>query len=356
MTQEILALALAIFASEGLVQAGQSSPSRESTLNQARNLVAAHQLEKANELYSDLVRADSANIPAWLELGQVQIAQGLNDDALKSFEMVLAKEPDSAPARAGEVKAAAAAALMERRIGQNDNALIYLVRARKFVPDSPELLMDFGIQANSMRIYKDAEAALVRAHELAPNDASILYALAHVQTDEGKATEAEPKLREYLKTHPNDATAHYGLGHVLHMLTREDEAKAELERSIALLPGQTESYYELGEIALELRQDAEAKADYEKVLAAVPGHGGALTGLGIVAYRAKDYAAAEKYLQQALLYAADYANAHQYYAMVLAHQGRQQESERESAIAKSLRENQIRLNQGYTLTVLPQKF
>jgi tetratricopeptide (TPR) repeat protein len=347
---------LAVCASQALAQIGPASPSAESSLAEARSLVAAHQLQQANELLSDLVRTDAENLPAFLELGQVQMAQGLNDDALKSFETVLAKEPDSTPAREGEVKVAMAAALTDRRIGENDNALIYLVRARKFVPDSPLLLMAFGIQADNMHIYKDAEAALVKAHALAPRDQQILYALAHLQTDEGKALEAEPNLREFLKTHPDDASAHYGLGHVLHMLTREDEAKAELERSIALLPDQGDSYYELGEIALEMHQDAEAKADYEKVLAVVPGHGGALTGMGMIAYRAKDLASAEKYLQKALLYAPEYASAHQYYAMVLARQGRQQESERESALAKSLREKQLRLNRGYSLTVLPDKY
>jgi tetratricopeptide (TPR) repeat protein len=355
MKRGVLALALAICAAPALAQAGQSAQSAEAILAQARSLAANHQLAQANVLLSDLVRTDAENLPAFLELGRIQLVQGLNEDALKSFETVLAKEPNSAPARKGEVDAAINAALVERGIGENDYALIYLARARKFVPDSPKLLMDFGIQADGMHIYKDADEALVKAHELAPRDEQILYALAHVQADEGKASVAEPNLRAYLKIHPDDATAHYGLGHVLHMLSREDEAKAELERSITLLPNQAESWYELGEIAAEMQQDAEAKADYEKTLAVSPAHGGALTGMGELAYRAKDYASAEKYLQKALLYAPDYARAHQYYAMVLARMGRQEESERESALAKELREQQVKLSRGYSLTVLPEK-
>jgi len=31
-----------------------------------------------------------------------------------------------------------------------------LFEPEKFVPDSPELLLDFGVQAESMRIYSDA--------------------------------------------------------------------------------------------------------------------------------------------------------------------------------------------------------
>ena len=323
-------------------------------LAQARDLVAAHQLEKANELLSSLIESDPKNLPALLALGNVQQMQALHDDAMKSFEAVLAVEPNSQPARDGEVKAAIAAALLERGMGQNDYALIDLERARKFVPDSPELLKDFGIQAESMRIFADADTALLKAHELAPNDPTILYALAHVETDEQKTADAEAHLRAYLKMRPNDASAHYGLALVLHMLARNDEAKVELDRTVALQPAQSESYYLLGQIAQELQQNSEAIADYQKVLAYAPAHGGALAELGLLSYRAKDYPAAEKYLKDAILYAPDYPAAHQYYAMLLAHQGRQEESEKELALARGLREQQNKQRHGYTVKIVPQ--
>lgn len=333
---------------------GQAAPaSTAQSLSQAHALVEAHQLQKANELLSDLVRQNPGSESVLLELGRVQLLQGLNDDALKSFEAVLSIKPDSPPAREGEVKAAAAAALADRQAGANDTALIYLVRARKFVPDSPELLLDFGVQAESMRIYQDADAALNKAYELAPDDPKILYALAHVQLDEQKMAEAEANLRAYLKARPDDATAHYGLGRLLHMLLRNDEAKIELGRSIALQPRQSGSYYELGEIALEQNEDSEAKSNYEKALQLAPHHGGALTGMGILRFRAKDYAAAETYLESAVFYASDYPRAHHYYALVLARLGRQSESKREFDLAASLNEQQARTSRGNFLTILP---
>lgn len=332
---------------------GQStSATSAEALQQAREWVVAHQFDKANALLSETVRHDPGNEAVLVELGRVQLAQGLDDDALKSFEAVLANKPDSAPAREGEIEAATAAALVDRQAGLNDSALLYLIRARKLVPDSPELLLDFGVQAESMRIFEDADSALTRAHELAPGDPRILYALAHVQLDEQKAPEAEANLRVYLKARPDDATAHYGLGHLLHMLARHDEAKTELERSIALQPRQSGSYYELGEIALEQNQASEAKSNYEKVLALAANHGGALTGMGILAYRAKDYGVAEEYLKSAVFYASDYSTAHHYYALVLARLGRKAESERESEIARSLNEQQTRTSRGNFLTVI----
>jgi tetratricopeptide (TPR) repeat protein len=338
-----------LFATAGTLARSQDAPAPDA-LEQVRQFIESKELDKANLLLSDLSQKYPRNETVLMELGQVQLAQGLNDDAMKSFEAVLGVQADSAPARDGEVKAAVAAALADRDVGIDGSALLYLIRARKFVPDSPELLLDFGVQAEKMRIYRDADSALTKAHELAPEDARILYALARVQLDEQKMPEAEANLRAYLAVRPNDATAHYGLGRLLHMLLRDDDARAELERSLTLQPRQSASYYELGEIALEMSQTSEAKADYEKVLELAPHHGGALTGMGVLAFRAKDYAKADDYLRSAVLYASDYPRAHHYYALALAKLGRQEESKTESELATKLDEEQTKTSHGNFLT------
>lgn len=332
-----------------LVPAAMLISQEKSPLPRARQLESAKQFEQANELLSDYTRRNPKDMDAWVELGRVQLQQRLSDDAMRSYAAALAIAPNSHSAREGEVKAAIESALADRKAGDNDGALGCLDRARKLVPDSPELLTDFGIQADSMQIYEDAEKALARAHELAPNDPKTLYALAHVQLDEQKMADAEANLRAYLKLKPGDASAHYGLGHLLHMMLRDDQAKSELERSIALQPAQTASYYELGEIALQMGQNSEAKSDYTKVLSVDPRHGGALTGMGILAYRAKNYNSAEQYLTEAVLCAPDYVEAHHYYALVLAQLGDTQGAARESALAGSLRMQQDKLRHGYFL-------
>ena len=327
--------------------------SQSESLESARALVVANQLVQANEMLSAIVSRDSHNLAAWEELGQVQLAQSLNDDAMKSFEAILNAKADAPHARAGEVQASIASALADRAAGNADRALATLARAKGYVPDSVELLIAFGIQADSMRIYKNADEALSEAHRLEPQNPKALYALAHVELDEQKMVDAEAHLRAYLRIRPDDATAHYGLGHLFYMLSKDDEAQAELERSIALQPHQTESYYELGQIALDSNKDAAAKDDYTKVLAFAPNHGGALTGMGVLAYRTKDYAAAESYLRQAVIYAPDYITAHRYYAMTLGRLGQQEQSEREMAVAEQLTEEQNKLRHGYTLRPEP---
>ena len=332
--------------------AGQAPVAQsDQVIAEARQMVADHQLEKANELLTDYTLRNPANVPALVELGRIQLDQGLNPDAMKSFDAALSSKPDSLPARDGEIKAATAAALVDRQAGLQDYALLDLVRARKVVPDSPELLLDLGVQEENMRIFHDADESLTKAHQLAPQDAKILYALAHVELDEQKMPEAEANLRAYIRMQPDDATAHYGLGKLLHMLMKYDEAEAELQQSIALQPRQSASYYELGEIFLEQDQDIDAKSQFQTVLNFAPHHGGALTGMGILAFRAKDYPVAEQYLKDAILYASDYPAAHHYYALVLARLGRQDEAKREAALAASLDEEQTKTSRGNFLTV-----
>jgi tetratricopeptide (TPR) repeat protein len=326
---------------------------QQDTISQARSLAASGHLEEANELLSEEIQHKPQDVALLQELGSVQLSQQLYDDALNSFGSALSLQPDSRPAQSGEVRAAVADALLDRNAGNQDGALSCLLRAKKLVPDSVELLTDFGIQADSMELYKDADDALTQAHRLAPEDSRALLALAHVELDEQKMPEAEANLRAYLRIKPDDASAHYGLGHLLHMMVKNDEATQELERSIELRPQQTESYYELGEIALDQGQNDKAKKEFVIVLQADPRHGGALTGMGIIAYRNKQYPVAEGYFSKAVLYAPDYAPAHQFYAMTLARLGRQEESEREMAQARKLSDAQNRLRHGYVLEQTP---
>jgi tetratricopeptide (TPR) repeat protein len=349
----LLALLATSIVTGSFLRAQQASGPVEGELQRAHQLAAANQFEKANEILSDLVRRNPVDEAALVELGRVQLAQGLNEDAMKSFEAVLTLKPRSAPAREGEVAAAAAAALANRKADLQGDALLDLVRARKFVPDSPDLLFDFGVQAEGMQIFHDADEALAKAHELAPDNPKILYALSHVQFDEQKMPDAENNMRAYLKVRPDDPTAHFGLGRLLHMLARNDEAKAELQKSIDFEPRQSESYYELGEIALEENRSDDARNYYGRVLTAAPHHGGALTGMGELAVRKKDYLTAQQYLQEAVRYAPDYSTAHYYYALVLARLGRKSEAERESDLANKLNEEQSRTRKGNFLTVIP---
>jgi len=342
----ILALGFALLASPLI--AAQSS-STAAVLARARALAAAHHYEQANEALSALLQREPRNEQAWQQLGQVQSQQQLYGDAMKSFQAALAINPQAKTAQQGEVHSAIQDALASRAAGDQDDALAKLLQALKFAPDSIQLLTDFGIQADSMNIYHDADKALTKAHRLDPANLKTLYALAHVELDEQNMPAAEKHLRAYLQQRPDDATARYGLGHLLHMISQDDQAITQLKRSIALQPQQIASYYELGVIALDRNNRAEAQSEFAHVLKLNPYHGGALTGMGMLAIRAGNYQLAEKYLSQAVVYAPSYVPAHRYYAMTLLRLGKKSQARQQISEAQSLTAQQQKLSHGYTL-------
>ena len=255
--------------------------------------------------------------------------------AMDRFEAALSADPHDVAAREGEHKASIALAL---RLRANDGAaaLAVLERARAALPDDPTILTDLGIQADVLHRYPESTEALRAALRLRPDDPTTQYALAHTLTDSGNAVEAESLFHSYLAQRPNDASAHYGLGHLLQMQQRNDDATAEFQRSIALQPVQTESYYQLGQMALDEHRDEEARTMFEKTLSRMGTHGGALSGMGILAFRAKDYASARTWLQQATIASPDYQPAHYYLGLTLGRLGDKEGSANELAIAARL--------------------
>jgi len=352
----IASLVLAIAPIARALQTADSTsnkPAPKAIFRSASRLLEAHELEKAESVIRPLLDRDPNDAGGLTLLGRIRTEQHRFDDAMQAFEAVLKTEPKNSAAAAGEVKAGIAAALQAKRAGDNEGAIVYLVRARKYVPDDAELLFDFGVHADAMHFYKDAEEALTRSLELRRNDPQTIYALGHLELDEQKMPQAEAHLRQYLQLRPEDATAHFGLGKLLHILARDEEAQGELRRSIELQPQQTESYYEFGDIELERHEDAAAAVLFQKVLERDPKHGGALTGIGIIAYRAKEYAQAEIYLKSAVMYAPDYSPAHLHYSMVLARLGRAAEAQQELTLAQDAEQKEKQEQRGFVLSTSP---
>jgi Flp pilus assembly protein TadD len=280
------------------------------------------------------VRPDLA--PAHANLGLLLQTTGRDDEALAEYEAALKLDPTQSTASHGASKVAEGLALKLSNEGHTDDALAVLARAKNVVPGSVDLLFDYGMVAMQLQRYQEAAASLESAQKEDPNDARILYGLARVRLAQQKMPEAEGLMRDYLKLRPEDATAHYGLGHILTMLLRNDEARAEFNRSIELAPQQTESYIELADIEAQAGNARRAQELYEHVLSRDPKHPAALAGMGILAYRAKAYAQADTYLQQAVTAAPQYQTAHYYRGLTLARMGRIEESKAELAVASEL--------------------
>ncbi len=260
--------------------------------------------------------------------------------AMSSCEADLHADPTSKAAQICEREATVALALQQRNRGDAQACLDTLERGRRAIPGDVVLLLDLGIQAQTMHHLQRAADVLQQALLLEPDNGKVLYALARVETDRQLFASAETHYLKYLRQQPSDATAHYGLGRAYQMQQKVEEALLEFRRSIDLMPVQTEAYYQLGEIALDAGDDALGSAMFAKVLERMATHGGALTGMGILNYRRKDFAAAQQYLAQAVADAPTYQPAHYYLGLTDARLGLKDASQKELALAVELADEQ----------------
>jgi tetratricopeptide (TPR) repeat protein len=292
--------------------------------------------EAEKDLLWRALRASPNSPPANLTLGNLLFHEHHDPEAMDRFETVLAIDLRNAAARHGELAAVTELAERMRQLGHPELALKALQHAQTKLPDDPQLLLDLGIQETELGDTSDALEAVHAARKLRPDDPTILYALAHAQFQAQQMADAEQSFRAYLKVRPNDASAHFGLGRVLEVTQQPAEARAEFQRSIELQPVQTESYYELADMELKAGHDDAAEELLRKTLARDRHHGGALTDMGEICFQRKQYDDAERWLEQALSAAPEYAPAHYYHGLVLAKLGRKDESARELREATEL--------------------
>jgi tetratricopeptide (TPR) repeat protein len=149
---------------------------------------------------------------------------------MSSFELALKSNPSDSAARKGEVAAAIAFSLAEKKEHREEAALWLLLRGRYWVPDDPELLLDLGIQEDKLSLLVDADTALAEAVRIRPDDPNTLYTVARVKMDLGQMQSAEQAWLSYIKRDPGNPAAYYGYGVVLQTLGRDDEARSQFEK------------------------------------------------------------------------------------------------------------------------------
>jgi tetratricopeptide (TPR) repeat protein len=258
---------------------------------------------------------------------------------MSEFERAIKANPNDVGAKQNEAKAAIEYGLAEQQHNRTEAALWLLLRARYWIPQDPELLLDLGTQEASLTLYTDAASTLTESLRLRPNESQALYALARVDMDLGNMNGAEREWLALLKVEPDNARARYGYGLVLQALQRDNEARSQFEQSIQLDPHQAESYYRIGEIARRQQKADEARTLYQEALSRNSTHSGALTGLAILDFDIKNYSQAENELESAIKSAPGYYTARYYHGLNLARLGRKAEAEAEFAVAVQLAKN-----------------
>lgn len=277
-------------------------------------------------------------LPLQDRLAEAQRLQTAGDfgQACDLYEQILQIDPSDGVAREGMSTSTEHLALSARAVGNMDEALEDLLRAKKVEPNDARVLYDLGILEDEMHLFKDADKVLDQLVAVEPNEPNVLYARARVKLDLGQLEVAQQDMQAYLKARPLDASAHYGLGRIYLQGLQFDKAHAEFQQSITIQPQQTEAYYQLGQTDLDQNNYPDAIKLFQKTLERAPQHGGALAGLGIAYFKLKQYNNADLWLTKAIQVAPDYQPAHYYLGLTLARLNKADESTRELQTAAAL--------------------
>lgn len=281
---------------------GMARPEDQRKLQTALSLHQAGQLDKAAELYRQLIARDQNNCYALHYLGLIEAARGnypqagtllqrslsgdpLNSQFIENYSTILFQTADYK----------SALELAERGLNLNkaSAALLYIGAISLFRLERYE---------ESIRLY-DRLLALAPNHVVAINERGA--ALAAI----GRYEDALASFVKALTLQPQYAETHVNAGKALSALKRYDEALGAYDKAVALKPELVDAWIARGTVLMRTERPIDALAAYDRALTLHLDSADAWLGRGNACNRLNDYAAALAAFDKALAIQPHLANA-----------------------------------------------
>ena len=194
------------------------------------------------------------------------------------------------------------------RGGDLTGAQAVLARALRAKPDSPETLYLMAQVDVDQSRPLDALDLLIRARKAAPENVDIVFLMARISMSQNYFEDAIPLLESGLQSAPHRPDLLAALGESYFMAGKSEKA-IEIFNKLIEVEGSARSYAFLGLSYRNLGRFDEAIQQFQKGLSLDKRNTLCLFNLGYIAERQGDIAAAETYLQKALLANPDFADA-----------------------------------------------
>jgi protein O-GlcNAc transferase len=247
----------------------------EQKLQMALSFHQAGRLDKAADLYRQVIKRDARNCQALHYLGLIEATLGdygkarallhrsisgtpLNIQFVENYATVLFQSDD--------YKAALEICEEGLRRAQTNISLLYVS----------------AISLLKLKRLEESVAQFDKVLSLAPNHVAALnergYALAEMKNNEAALASFEKALIHQ----PHYAEAHLNKGNVLGKLWKSHEALAAYDKALATKPDLVQAWIGRGNVLVELQHYAEASLAYDKALSLKPDLAGAWLGRGNV--------------------------------------------------------------------------
>ncbi|NKB21658.1 MAG: tetratricopeptide repeat protein [Alphaproteobacteria bacterium] len=236
---------------------------------------SAGDLQKAHDIYRQVLQADPKQAEALHYLGLVAYQVGKPEDAVGLITKALALDENVAEAHNH-------LGLCLHSVGRLDQAVASFRKAIEVDPEFAEAFSNLASVFNDQGDVDEAVANYRRALQLNPKSALTYYNFAAALNDAGRFEEAGENYRIALTINPSFAEAHNNLGGVYMNLRHVDEAEACYRKAIEIQPEFSEAHNNLGNACREKGWLDEAVENYQKSILLDPEFSEAYRNLGSV--------------------------------------------------------------------------
>ncbi len=195
-----------------------------------------------------------------LELAQMALDRGENEDALELVEEYLEDHPFDVDAL--NICAVAAAGLEDE-----PKAMALYQNALRLDPKNGAIHHNYGVLLDRLGHYESAQSHLRKALQYQPDFPEAYVNLGNVLDELGETAEALNMYDEALKRRPDSADAYFNKGHALNRLERFDEAFSCFAQALRMEPQDPSCLNGIGYALAGLGRDEEALTYYGRAIA-----------------------------------------------------------------------------------------
>jgi tetratricopeptide (TPR) repeat protein len=324
-------------AKQRLLDAHRLVPDRISVITNLTAVLLKLGAPEAKEFALKSVALDESNVEGWLNLITCNEIEGNLTQALNCVDKLITLKP-------GLIEALERQAVLLRKLGRTDEALLSRTKAQTLVFDDADAYSDHGVALSRLMRFEAAITAFDRAVSLNPdhiaayvNRGNALKELARydaavdsydkaIALDRGCADaylnkgnvlqkikrddEALTNFDKALTVKPESAVAWSNRSVTLYALERYEEALASCDKAIALRVDYADAYNNRGNVLQELKRHEEALASYDKAIALKADYAEAFYNRGMVLQELERHEEALADCDKAIALKADYAEAH----------------------------------------------
>jgi tetratricopeptide (TPR) repeat protein len=296
----------------------------------ARLLLSQDRIAECISFIEQAKQSQSPPVALLVLLGDAYLKKGDADKAEGSYQVALDKRGDDADAVLGLAQVAQVK-------GDATTATLYLSRARRLVPNSPDTFYRFALVALTAGLYEEANTTLQAAVKLKPDDPAYFLALGTTWLKKPDLTEAEQAFRRALQLQPENARGQMYLGYTLLEQKKYHEEREWLEKSLKKDTSIPETYYYLGLISKEVNEDERAIEFFKRAIQLVPSYSFPHTALGSIYLKLKNYPLAQQELEIGVKLNPNDSTVHYNLAVLYARLKNQERAQEELNIVEKLK-------------------